>query len=131
MSDPRKDPTVIKRMAQLVSQGASMLAESCPMDGLPLFRLRNGDVICPVHGKVMIVSSEEEAREVEIDSILSTVAYYAAVRVREAINSGDASEILEWLNVLEAAERVRGMRSPGRRPLHERATEGRGERSKK
>ncbi|MCE4613385.1 MAG: hypothetical protein F7C07_06100 [Desulfurococcales archaeon] len=110
MSDPRKDPAVVKRMAQLVSQGASMLAETCPMDGLPLFKLRSGDIICPVHGKVLIVSSEEEAREAEVDSILSTVAYYAAVRIREAMNSGDPGEMLEWLNVLEAAERVREIR---------------------
>jgi UPF0148 protein len=128
LSDPRRDPGVVKRMAQLVSQGASMLAETCPIDGLPLFRLKNGDIICPVHGKVLIVSSEEEAREAEIDSILSAISYYAAVRAREAINSGDSGEILEWLNVLEAAERVRGLRSSRKTPPGEPPT-GRGERS--
>jgi len=40
-----------------------MLPYSCPICGSPLFRLKNGDVVCPIHGKVAIVSDETEIVE--------------------------------------------------------------------
>ncbi len=108
--DLYRDPRVVRKMAQLMMQGAVMLAETCPICGLPLFRLRNGDVVCPVHGRIIVVSSEEEAREVEIDSIVRDVEHYAARRVRESMEKGEPGEILDWLRVIEAAERIRGIR---------------------
>ena len=114
--DLHRDPRVVKRMAQLMMQGAVMLAETCPICGLPLFRLRNGEVICPVHGRVVIVSSDEEAREVEIDSVVRDVEHYAAMKVRELMEQGDPREILEWLHVIEASERIRGLRRERGKP---------------
>ncbi|MCE4620558.1 MAG: hypothetical protein F7C33_05995 [Desulfurococcales archaeon] len=114
--DLYKDKEVVRKMAQLMMQGAVMLSETCPICGLPLFRLRNGDVVCPVHGKIILVSSEEEAREVEVDSIVSEVEHYAAKKVRELLSQDRPSEILEWLRVIEAGERIRELREKRRRP---------------
>lgn len=114
--DYYKDKEVVKKMAQLMMQGAVMLGETCPICGLPLFRLRNGDVACPVHGKIILVSSEEEAREVEVDSIVSEVEHYAARKVRELLSQDKPSEILEWLRVIEAGERIRELREKRRKP---------------
>ncbi|MEM0021436.1 MAG: Sjogren's syndrome/scleroderma autoantigen 1 family protein [Fervidicoccaceae archaeon] len=50
-----------KKGAELLRQGAAMLSQSCPICGSPLFRLKNGDIVCPIHGKVAIVSDETEA----------------------------------------------------------------------
>ncbi len=122
--DLYRDPRVVKKMAQLMMQGAVMLAETCPVCGLPLFRLRSGEVVCPVHGRIVIVSSEDEAREVEIDAVVRDVEHYAASRVRELMAKGDPREILEWLRVIEASERIRGLR-------RERAREGEGSQAKK
>jgi len=36
----------VKRMAEALSAGATMLAESCPNCSSPLFRLRSGEVRC-------------------------------------------------------------------------------------
>jgi len=105
-----KDPEVVRRMTRLLAEGAVMLAETCPVDGLPLFKLKNGDIICPVHGKVWIVSSEAEAEEVEIDYIVRRVELHAARRAYQLLNAEDPSELIQWLNVIEVAERIRSLR---------------------
>jgi len=108
--DVRKDPKVIKVMTQLMAQGAVMLEQTCPICGLPLFRLKNGDVVCPLHGKVYIVNSDEEAREVEIDETLRRLEYFASVRLRELMDKGDVSEAGDLLSIMEQAERVMRLR---------------------
>jgi UPF0148 protein len=108
--DVRKDPKVIKIMTQLMAQGAVMLEQTCPICGLPLFRLKNGDVVCPLHGKVYIVNSDEEAREVEIDETLRRLEYFASVRLRELMDKGDVSEAGDLLSIMEQAERVMRLR---------------------
>lgn len=119
-----RDPELVKKMARLVAEGAAMLAESCPLDGLPLFRLKSGEIVCPVHGRVIIARSEEEARSAELAISLEQIEQIAVRRAREAVESGDPSEALSWLNVAEAAARVRVMRQ--RPPQEEAKRESRG-----
>ncbi len=108
--DPAKDPEIVKKMARMMMQGAVMLAERCPICGLPLFRLRNGDIVCPIHGKVLIVSDEKEADEIRLDNTISMVEKYAASKVEGLIGSGSPDEILDWLRVIEAVERIKTLR---------------------
>jgi Uncharacterized Zn-finger containing protein len=115
-----RDQEVVRRMTRLVAEGATMLADTCPIDGLPLFKLKSGDIICPVHGKVWIVSSEAEAEEVEIDFIIRKVELHAAKRVYQSLNSDDASELIPWLNVIETVERIRSIREARSRDAAER-----------
>ena len=122
--DVYKDKKVVQRMAQLMMQGAVMLSETCPICGLPLFRLKNGDVICPIHGKIILVSSEEEAREVELDSIVAEVEHYAAKKVRELMSGGTPSQLLDWLRVIEASERIRDIREKRKKPAEKRGVGG-------
>ena len=125
--DPRRDPKVIKIMAQLMAQGAAMLEQTCPICGLPLFRLKSGDVVCPLHGKVYLVRSEEEAREVEIDDAIARVEYAAAVRAREeaAKVDMDVDQVSELLSIIEAAERIRRLRMERLRAQQAAAPAGR------
>jgi UPF0148 protein len=118
-----RDQEVVRRMTRLVAEGATMLADTCPIDGLPLFKLKSGDIICPVHGKVWIVSSEAEAEEVEIDFIIRKVELHAAKRVYQSLNSDDASELIPWLNVIETVERIRSIREARSRDSVERQLE--------
>ena len=106
----RPGPEAMKRMVQLLQQGAVMLAETCPICGLPLFRLKNGEVVCPIHGRVVLVSSDEEEREVHIDEAVKLAEYRAALRVQSALESGEPEEVVRWLSVIEAAERIRKLR---------------------
>jgi len=118
-----RDQEVVRRMTRLVAEGATMLADTCPIDGLPLFKLKSGDIICPVHGRVWIVSSEAEAEEVEIDFIIRKVELHAAKRVYQSLNSDDASELIPWLNVIETVERIRSIREARSRDAVERQLE--------
>lgn len=116
---------VQKRMAALLRSGAAMLAETCPLDGYPLFRLKTGEIVCPVHGRVFVVSSESEAEEVEIDFVVSKIALYAARKAYQSMSSNsDPDEVRAWLSVLEAAERVRSLRLQAR--SQQRQAEDRG-----
>jgi len=38
----------MKKMGELLRQGARMLSEACPECGTPLFQLSGGEVICPL-----------------------------------------------------------------------------------
>ena len=122
--DPARDPEIVKKMARLMMQGAVMLAERCPICGLPLFRLKNGQVICPVHGRVLIVSSEEEAEEARLDNTIRRVESYAASKVESLLRDGDPVELLEWLRVIEAAERIRSLRLERRNRRREETGRG-------
>lgn len=101
----------MKRMVALLQEGAVMLQETCPICGLPLFKRRNGEIVCPIHGRVYIVSSDEEAREIEVDAVIRMAEYTAASRVRELLERGEPGEIREWLSVIETVERIRRIRS--------------------
>ncbi len=108
--DPSRDPRVVKKMAALLMQGAVMLQETCPLDGLPLFRLRSGEIVCPVHGRVMIVSSEREARDVEVEEVLHDVMYRAALRLREEAGKGEPARLREWVDIIRGIEEILDMR---------------------
>ncbi|MCD6509254.1 MAG: hypothetical protein J7L11_02545 [Thermoprotei archaeon] len=57
----------IKQMAQLLRSGATMLSQTCPVHGVPLFKLKTGDIICPVCRKrVVFVREGEEAKAMGI-----------------------------------------------------------------
>ena len=116
----------MRKMKLLLQQGAVMLNETCPICGLPLFRLKNGDVVCPIHGKVFLVSSEEEAREVEIGEIIKLVEYRAVKRLEELLNEDfEPSEALAWLRVVEEAERIRNLRAEREKSTGTSQQEGR------
>lgn len=108
--EKEKDRELVKKIAMMVMQGAVMLAETCPICGSPLLRLKTGEIVCPIHGRVIMVRSDEEAKEIELDSIVAEVEHYAAQRIRELMASGEPRDILEWLKVIEAGERIRELR---------------------
>jgi len=110
---------VIKRMAELMRSGAVMLDQQCPLCGSPLFRLRSGEVVCPVHGRVRVVRSESEAIEVMSDAVLDEVEQLASRRLHELVvasESGDisasdcADALIKWLSVLRLCREVKQAR---------------------
>ena len=109
-SAPR-DPKVMRRMADLLRAGATMLAEACPICGLPLFRLRSGEVLCPIHGRVYLVRDESEAARVEVQGVLEELEKMVARSIGETLSRGGlTAESLErlrsLLDVLERVERI-------------------------
>jgi len=50
----------LREMADLLREGATMLAQSCPVCNVPLFRLKSGEVICPSCKRRVVVLKEGE-----------------------------------------------------------------------
>lgn len=66
MPEKNKREADIKRMADLLRAGATMLSEICPDDKVPIFRLSSGEMICPVcNRKVILVKSTEAGKAAE------------------------------------------------------------------
>ncbi|ABN69732.1 Sjogrens syndrome scleroderma autoantigen 1 [Staphylothermus marinus F1] len=105
----------VKKMAELLKSGATMLAETCPVKGcnLPLFKLPSGEIVCPVHGKVYMVKTEEEALEVKeklsLRSVLDKLENKVLLILDDLSNNTipQTSELIEWLEVLERIRRIK------------------------
>jgi len=110
----------IRKMADLLRAGAAMLAERCPICGLPLFRLRSGEVVCPLHGRVYIVRDESEASKVTVKGVLEELERVAAQRIAEAVRDlrglgvESIGVIRDWLEIIERAERILSIIDAGR-----------------
>ncbi len=107
---------VVRKMAELMKAGAVMLSDTCPVKGcnLPLFKLRSGEIVCPVHGRVVVVRSEEEAVEVTkkygLAGVLDKLEDYAIKTIDSMVGeASDPSLIIEWLEVVERVERIKKM----------------------
>ncbi len=104
---------LLKKMAELLRAGAAMLAETCPRCGSPLFRLRSGEVLCPIHGKVMVVKSEEEFATASATSVLMEAERYASHEIARALKDlkegaeESSRKLLFWLEVLERVEKIK------------------------
>jgi UPF0148 protein len=110
----------IKKMANLLREGATMLSEICPDDKVPIFKLKTGEMICPVcNRKVILVKSSEEERKVERDQAKSATAteLESTIMVKitdlnaKMVKSEDAEEIEKLSKTLaslyEALNKIR------------------------
>ena len=122
MSDNVNRNTVIKRMTELLRSGAIMLDQACPACGSPLFKLRSGEVVCPIHGPIRVVKTEQEAIEVTTDAVLDEIEKMFSERavdvlrrlrtVKEDINESEEliKLLIYWLDILERVRRIKGMK---------------------
>jgi UPF0148 protein len=108
----------IKRMSELLKSGATMLSEACPICSTPLFKLRSGEVICPIHGRVQIVRSDEELLSVTTINTLDELEKFTINtinRLRKELEEGnsdikderDIKLLNTWLEVLERIRRLK------------------------
>jgi len=58
--EQRREDTPIKRMADLLRQGATLTDLSCPVCASPLFRLKDGTLWCAQDEKKVIIVKEGE-----------------------------------------------------------------------
>lgn len=118
MVEPEVDP--VKKMAELIKSGAVMLPETCPMPGchLPLFKTKTGEVVCPVHGRVYVVKSDEEAREVKttvsLALTLDRIEERAVMEMNAMITERseiEPTDLIKWLEVVERVRRIKRLLS--------------------
>ncbi len=106
----------IKRMADLLRSGATMLEEACPQCGSPLFKLTSGEVYCAnCNRRVVIVKSEEEIPSATTPLSLSVLEETLVLNLqrlnglaRSETNPEELEKVLRLINShLEALERIR------------------------
>ncbi len=109
---------VVKKMSELMRSGAVMLDIACPICSTPLFKLRSGEIVCPVHGSVRVVRSDSEAVEVRSQFVLDRLELLATDRINkilDAVSKEDLEDdeiklltyLEKWLEVLERARRLK------------------------
>jgi len=115
-----RDAALVRKMAELLKSGATMLERVCPSCEVPLFRLKSGDIICPKCGqRFIIVSSDEEEFRVYGDLVIREVERAAIAKLSELSaalagvnNTRELKDIVEamrgLLGVVESSRRIRG-----------------------
>ena len=105
----------IKKMANMLRRGASLLSQSCPQCGAPLFKIKD-DIYCPTcEKKVVIVKEGEEVPSVIGSLMVSDLANVLYDKLRETVeyikNETDLDRLQELLRIvvgiLDALERFK------------------------
>ena len=91
----------IKRMADLLRQGATLTELACPACASPLFRLRSGDLWCAkCEKKVIIVKEGEEPTKITSHILMDTLEATLLTKVQEIQNKMQHEEKMEELQKL-------------------------------
>jgi UPF0148 protein len=94
----------IKRMADLLRQGATLTDLSCPACASPLFRLKNGTLWCAKDEKKVIVAKEgEETEKAPIKVVLDNLETTLLAKVQDLQNKIQQTENIEELQKLSNA----------------------------
>jgi len=99
------DDSVVKHMAQLLKNGATMLSETCPICGTPLFRLKTGEIFCPrCNRRVYIVKDEKEEKAVKRSFVMDYLLDALYERLEELTislqNANTVEELKDYLSIL-------------------------------
>jgi len=103
----------LKNMGELLRKGATMLSESCPECNTPLFRLKDGSLLCPMCNKpVVVVSADADvegmAQQGSIDQTLLKKVKEIQGKLEAETEPEKINVLLETLmKLLDARERVR------------------------
>jgi UPF0148 protein len=103
----------MKQMAELLRKGATMLSESCPECNTPLFKLRDGSLVCPMCNKPVVVVSadtdtEAMARQGSIDQTLLNKIKEIQAMLEQEKDPTRINVLLETLmKLLDTRERIR------------------------
>jgi UPF0148 protein len=65
-----KDDPSVKKMAELLRQGATMLADACPLCGSPLFKVKNDTFCVKCDRRIIYAESDEEAEAQAAKSLI-------------------------------------------------------------
>ena len=100
----RADDTHIKRMADLLRQGATLTDLSCPACGSPLFRLKDGSLWCGKdEKKVIIVKEGEEPPKTTSNKAMTTLEATLLAKVQEVQGKIERTENVDEIGKLSTA----------------------------
>ena len=91
----------IKRMADLLRQGATLTELACPACASPIFRLRSGDLWCAkCEKKVIIVKEGEDPSKITGSIVLENLEATLLAKVQEIQNKMQHEQNMEELQKL-------------------------------
>jgi UPF0148 protein len=108
----------VKKMADMLRAGATMLPEQCPSCNSPIFKLRSGELWCPKCNKRIVIVKQGEETARAIGSILLTTTEEIILTKIQELNQiikqekdpvrlQHLGELLStWLEVLEKVKRI-------------------------
>ncbi len=112
----------VRKMAELLKSGATMLSETCPDCGTPLFR-KGKETFCPKCNKpVVIIHSAEQETRLRADKVLEDSEKTLLSKIQE-VNIAMKNEIdpeklvvygnalSTWLGAIEKLRRLRNQSS--------------------
>lgn len=114
MSDEKR---LIKRMADLLKSGATMLSDHCPACSSPLFKIQ-GEIWCPNCNKRVIIAKEGEPIPnliglTLLDDVKNIVLAKLQENTQQIKNERDPVKLQDlgnlismWLEVLERLKRI-------------------------
>lgn len=99
-----KDKPAVKKMAELLRQGAKMLAQPCPQCGSPLLEVGD-DVYCAAcDRRIVVVSSDEEVESQAVKVLLPELQETLLAKLQtlnEAIeNENNIEELTKLVNLM-------------------------------
>ena len=101
MSQEENEEQYVKRMADLMRQGATLTKLACPACASPLFRLKSGDLWCArCEKKVIIVKEGEEPSKITGLMVLDKLEATLLAKVQEIQNKMQHEEDMEELQKL-------------------------------
>ena len=100
----KTNDTHIKRMAELLRQGATLTDLSCPVCASPLFRLKDGILWCGKdEKKVILVKEGEETAKATSNGAMETLEATLLAKVQDLQGKIQRTENVEELQKLTAA----------------------------
>lgn len=101
MPTEKQEEQDVKRMADLLRQGATLTELACPACASPLFRLRSGDLWCAkCEKKVIVVKEGEEPTKATSPMVLDTLEATVMAKVQELQNRIQQEKNVEELEKL-------------------------------
>lgn len=108
----------LKKMSELLKSGATMLSETCPECGSPLFRVGREIICAKCNRQVVIVKSTEEEGKIMGDRVLQELEQTLLSKIKEidgAIRSEKDPDrlgqygkaLLTWLDAFERVRRLK------------------------
>jgi len=115
----RTEETHIKRMAELLRQGATLTDLSCPACHSPLFRLKDGTLWCAKdEKKVVVVKEGEEPPKPTSNAAMETLEATLLTKIHEVQRKIECTQNVNELHkltsalsdLLESLEKVKRMK---------------------
>ena len=108
-------------MAELLKSGATMLSETCPECGTPLFRKGKETFCAKCNKPVVIIQSAEDETRLKADTVFETSEQTLMAKIQEVNsalkNETDPDRLVAYGNALSswltAIEKLRRLKSQG------------------